>query len=71
MSASAGRDPGECCARCAHFLSDRAAIEALVPNLSVFGSAYASVAWDIGLCRHWDGFRAPRDTCAAYQDPSR
>ncbi len=66
MIPPARKESGERCARCVHFLSDRAAIEALVPNLSVFGSAHASVAWDSGLCRHWDAFRSPRDTCAAY-----
>jgi hypothetical protein len=71
MTAPVCQDPAERCAGCTHFLRDRAAIEALVPNLTVFGSAYASVAWDSGLCRNWDAFRSPRDTCAAYRDASR
>jgi hypothetical protein len=42
-------------------------MEAAIPTLAILGSAYASVAWDDGLCRHWDALRSPRDSCDAYR----
>jgi hypothetical protein len=66
MSAGRAAHPRGVCGTCARFIADRPAIEAAIPTLAIFGSAYASVAWDDGLCGRWDAMRSPRDTCEAY-----
>ncbi len=52
------------CASCRHFLSDRAAIEAALPGLTVLGSAWASVTAGDGICRLHDTYLSRRDRCA-------
>lgn len=52
------------CGTCRHFLDDRAAIEAAIPGLTVFGSAYASVTAGDGICRLHDTCITRRDGCA-------
>ncbi|HVY14252.1 MAG TPA: hypothetical protein VHB27_03420 [Rhodopila sp.] len=61
------RSADERCGTCAYFIKDRAAIEAAIPNLTIIGSAYASVAGSDGLCRHHDEIRPARDACSAYR----
>jgi hypothetical protein len=47
------------CRHCALFIDDPASIEAEVPNLTVFGSAYSSARGDAGICREFDRFMDP------------
>ncbi len=58
------RPDGPACRTCAHFICDRRLIEAAIPNLTVLGSAYASVAADDGLCRRHDIVTSRRAGCA-------
>jgi len=64
------------CAGCAHFVDDPARIEAMVPGLTVMGSAYASVRSDDGICLEHDLIVSARDVCARFSaiptaDPAR
>lgn len=47
------------CRHCALFIDDPASIEAEVPNLTVFGSAYSSARGHAGICRKCDRFMDP------------
>jgi hypothetical protein len=47
------------CRHCARFMDDPASIEAEVPNLTVFGSAYSSARGHAGICREFDRFMDP------------
>lgn len=47
------------CQHCAHFIDDPAVIEAEIPGLTSFGSAYSSARGDAGICREFDRFMDP------------
>ena len=47
------------CQHCAHFVDDPALIEAEIPNLTSFGSAYSSARGYAGICRKLDLFLDP------------
>jgi hypothetical protein len=51
------------CRGCAHFVNEPARIEALVPGLTILGSARASVWADDGICAVHDRFVSARDDC--------
>jgi hypothetical protein len=53
LDASAANSPDRRCATCAHFRSDPKELESAIPGLRSFGSGFASVRSDDGLClRH-------------------
>jgi len=47
------------CQHCAHFVDDPASIEAEIPGLTSFGSAYSSARGHAGICRELDRFMDP------------
>lgn len=47
------------CRHCAHFADDPAEIEAEIPGLTSFGSAYSSARGHAGICREFDRFMDP------------
>ena len=47
------------CQHCAHFVDDPAAIEAEIPGLTSFGSAYSSARGHAGICQELDRFMDP------------
>ena len=47
------------CQDCAHFVDDPDRIEAEIPNLTIFGSAYSSARGDAGICQTFDRFMDP------------
>ena len=47
------------CQHCAHFDDDPAVIEAEIPGLTSFGSAYSSARGHAGICREFDRFLDP------------
>ena len=65
-----GRD-GDRCADCRYFESDPKRIEAMVPGLTVLGSAYASVAADDGMCLRHDTYHSSRFGCGDFAPVGR
>ena len=55
------------CQNCIHFVDDPAVIEAEIPGLTSFGSAYSSARGYAGICREFYRFLDPE---AAYNCPS-
>ena len=47
------------CQQCVHFDDDPASIEAEIPGLTSFGSAYSSARGHAGICREFDRFMDP------------
>ncbi len=47
------------CQHCAHFDDDPASIEAEIPGLTSFGSAYSSARGHAGICQAFDRFMDP------------
>jgi hypothetical protein len=47
------------CQHCARFADDPAVIEAEIPGLTSFGSAYSSARGYAGICREFDRFMDP------------
>jgi hypothetical protein len=47
------------CQHCVHFADDPAVIEAEIPGLTSFGSAYSSARGHAGICRKFDRFLDP------------
>jgi len=47
------------CRSCVHFNDDPAHLEAEVPGILVFGSAYSSARGHAGMCRRLDRFLDP------------
>jgi hypothetical protein len=47
------------CQHCAHFNDDPAFIEAEIPGLTSFGSAYSSARGHAGICQKSDRFMDP------------
>lgn len=54
-----GRD----CGGCRHFEDNPHRIERMLPNLSVLGSAHASVAFGSGICVLHDTYQSDRFGC--------
>jgi len=55
-----------CCSDCRHFQDQPAALEAVLPGLSSFSSAYASVRSDDGICVLHDRYVAASGNCAGH-----
>ena len=49
----------ETCQHCIYFADDPAVIEAEIPGLTSFGSAYSSARGHAGICREFDRFMDP------------
>ena len=47
------------CQHCVHFDDDPASIEAKIPGLTSFGSAYSSARGHAGICQEFDRFMDP------------
>ena len=47
------------CQHCVHFDDDPASIEAEIPGLTSFGSAYSSARGHAGICQKFDRFMDP------------
>ena len=58
------------CRSCAHFDDDPGRLEAEVPGILVFGSAYGSSRGHAGLCAKLDRFQdpIPADACPAFEE---
>ncbi len=56
-----------CCAHCRHFNGRPPDIEAALPGLSSFGSAYAAVRSNDGLCAVHGRYLAASGSCCAYE----
>lgn len=54
------------CGRCLHFIDEPARIEAMIPGLTTFGSARASVRADDGICGIHDLIVSARDGCGRF-----
>ena len=56
------------CQHCAHFNDDPAFIEAEIPGLTSFGSAYSSARGHAGICQELDRFMDPvlAEYCPSY-----
>ena len=54
------------CAACRSFEADPKQIEAMIPGLTVLGSAYASVTADDGICLRHDTYQSRRFTCGDF-----
>jgi hypothetical protein len=64
------------CGACTHFLDEPDHLEAMIPGLTVLGSARASVRADDGICRLHDLIISARDGCGRFSprpttDPDR
>ena len=59
--------PGTCL-RCSQFENDPTRIESMIPGLSTFGSARASVGADNGICLVHDRIVTARDWCARFSE---
>jgi len=64
--ASGVRPGGNTCGTCRSFEADPRRIEAMLPGLTVLGSAYASVAADDGMCLRHDTYQSRRLSCADF-----
>ena len=58
------------CATCRYFETDPARIEAMLPGLTVLGSAYASVAARDGMCLRHDTYQSDACRCADHTAPN-
>ena len=60
------------CRSCVHFDDDPERLEAEVPGILVFGSAYGSSRGHAGLCAKLDRFQdpIPADACPAFEEPA-
>jgi len=54
------------CARCTYYVDDRALLEARIPGLASFGSAFGASVGADRLCVRHDRLVSPRDRCAAF-----
>jgi hypothetical protein len=56
------------CQHCANFNDDPAFIEAEIPGLTSFGSAYSSARGYAGICHAFDRFMdpVPADNCQSF-----
>lgn len=54
------------CATCLHFRADPFTIEQFVPGLRSFGSGFAAVRGDDGLCLRHGRYLAATSSCADY-----
>lgn len=51
------------CARCRHFMDDRARVERELPGLLVLSSGFGDSWGDAGLCRRFGLMLLPFNTC--------
>jgi hypothetical protein len=58
--------PPASCAACAHFRSDPRELEARIPGLRSFGSGFAAVRADDGLCMLHGRYLASSSHCARF-----
>lgn len=58
------------CASCAHFRADPFTIERFVPGLRSFGSGFAAVRADDGLCLRHGRYLAASSSCADHAPQS-
>ncbi|SDV48922.1 hypothetical protein [Chitinasiproducens palmae] len=56
-------DPATACRHCARWADDRAMLEARIPGLASFGSAYGATVGESRLCLLHDQLVMPRDHC--------
>jgi hypothetical protein len=64
---SAGVQPAApACAGCTHWADDRAMLEARIPGLASFGSAYGATVGTSRLCLRHDRLVMPQDRCASF-----
>ncbi|SAL40532.1 hypothetical protein AWB64_04315 [Caballeronia sordidicola] len=56
------------CRNCRHREHDRAALEAMIPGLGSFGSAFGASLGESRLCRLRDQLVSPRDSCAQFSE---
>ena len=69
LSAATQRSPAaRSCAACSHFRSDPRELEASIPGLRSFGSGYASVRADDGLCTVHDRYLSAASFCASFAE---
>lgn len=54
------------CGSCLYRCDDRTGLEACVPGLASFGSAYGASVSDSRLCTYHDRFTSPGDACGAF-----
>jgi hypothetical protein len=54
------------CRDCRHCEHDRRVMEAAIPGLGSFGSAYGASIGDSRLCRLRDQLVSPRDSCPQF-----
>jgi hypothetical protein len=59
------------CRDCSHFRNDPAFMEAAVPGLASFGSGWASVSGEDGLCLWHDRHVGARNGCAEFAPVAR
>jgi len=67
MSSTGVARPPKECRRCAYFRNDPAYLETVLPGLTSFGSAHASVRGDDGLCCRHGRYRNARSSCSAFR----
>ena len=58
--------PKGTCAGCGHFRNDPAYLEASIQGLASFGSGYASVRGDDGICLRHDRYVGARASCSEF-----
>ena len=54
------------CRDCRHREHDSRVLEAMIPGLASFGSAFSASVGDSRLCRLRDRLVSPRDSCAQF-----
>jgi len=55
------------CWQCANFITAPNELESAIPGLNIVSSAYGSVRWDTGYCRHKDVFLIPIVACPGFK----
>jgi hypothetical protein len=60
------KPPAGCCAACSHFRNDPAYLETAIKGLTSFGSGYASVRADDGLCLRHDRYLSAQSYCGDF-----
>jgi hypothetical protein len=66
VATSASDATGRICGRCAHCDHDRHALEAAIPGLTAFGSAFGASVGETRLCRLHDRLVSPADSCGEF-----
>jgi len=55
------------CRTCSFFINAPAELEESLPGMNTLSSAWGSVRWDAGMCRHFGVLLRPIQGCPAYQ----